>query len=359
MVQLRLDAQARFRRDAWIEINLNHLEYNIQSLYAEFKMPLMPVLKADAYGHGATVIAQILDSYDFIYAYGVASADEALTLRQATNKKIVILGISPEWSLEQLLEHNIDITIASLEAAVKLNDLAKKKNQQASIHIKLDTGMNRIGFAHEENINLFKTLTNLHIESIFTHFADPYNLEFSLQQKQYFEKSAQGFSCLKHPGSSPALRLVPGLSADIVRVGIELYGLENPKLKPLLSLYSRISFVKKINAGETVSYKLNWQAQQETYIATLPLGYADGLTRALSNKLLGYCKGQVIKQVGNITMDQVMFDLGLDTDIKVGDVVEIIGPHRSVSEWAKAANTISYEIVCNLNLRLPKTYTRD
>jgi alanine racemase len=148
------------------------------------------------------------------------------------------------------------------------------------------------------------------------------------------------------------------MEADYIRCGIELYGLENLELRPLLSLKARISFIKTINKGETVSYKRTWVASENTRIATLPLGYADGVPRSLSSKIVGQVKSHEIKQVGLITMDQMMFDIA-SADIQVGDVVDLLTEDLPVAAWAEAAGTISYEIVSALNLRLPKTYTRN
>lgn len=360
MVQLRPQQKQAYRRDAWLEINLDNLEYNLKQIHSWFNKPLIPVLKADAYGHGATILSKVLDVYDFVYGYGVASIDEALSLRTASKKRIIVLGLSPEWALEQALEHDIELTIVDLDSAIKLNQLAKNMDKQAKIHIKFDTGMNRIGFRYENRQDLFRIekLEYLKIQSLFTHFVDSADLDYSIYQYQQFRTLSTGLKYPCHPGSSQAARLVPDFQADYIRCGIELYGLENPELRPLLSLKARISFIKNIKKGETVSYKRTWTTAKDTKIATLPLGYADGVQRALSNKIQARCKGHLINQVGLVTMDQMMFDIG-QHDIQVGDIVELLGKDLPVSAWAKAAGTISYEIISSLNLRLPKTYTRE
>lgn len=361
MVQTRTKEQNGFRRDAWLEINLANLEFNLQSLYNEFKKPLIPVLKANAYGHGANIIVQTLDAYDFIEAYGVASIDEALSLREATKKRIMILSVSPDWAVDQALENEIELTIASLDSALIINSKAELKKKKAKIHIKIDTGMNRIGFKPDEfkgAIKKIEGLDNLEIASIFTHFADVEDLEFCKEQESCFNQLTKDLNYPKHLASSKAARLFPDSDSDFIRCGIELYGLENPHLKALMSLYSRISFIKDIKKGESVSYKRSWIASEDTRIATLPLGYADGIPRNLSNKFTGFCHGLVIKQVGLVTMDQIMFDIGNNVDVKLGDSVELIGTHNPIENWAKELGTISYELVSNLSLRLPKSYTR-
>jgi alanine racemase len=362
MVQVRQNINNKFRRDAWLEINLSNLEFNLNKLYQEFKKPLIPVLKADAYGHGASVIVKTLDAFDFIEIYGVASLDEALSLREATNKRIMILGVSPEWAIEEALENDIELTICDLSSAKSISEKASSKNKTINIHLKIDTGMNRIGFKASEFQNIIhkiKEMKSLNIASIFTHFADIDDLEFCKQQKQSFDLATQNLNYPKHLASSKAARLFKDDDSEFVRCGIELFGLENPLLKPLLSLHSRISFIKDINKGESVSYKRTWKSTQNTKIATLPIGYADGIPRALSNKITAYCKGQTIQQVGTITMDQMMFDLNNDANIHVGDLVELLGTHSSsVETWTKQIDTISYELVSILSLRLPKTYSR-
>lgn len=361
MVQVRSKNKNSFRRDAWLEINLSNLEFNLQALYNEFKKPLIPVLKANAYGHGANVLVQTLDAYDFIEAYGLASIDEALSLREITKKRIMILGVSPDWAIDQAIEHDIELTVASLESALVINNKAELKDKKAKIHIKIDTGMNRIGFRKEEfhdAIQAIEKLAKIEIASIFTHFADIEDLEFCREQEACFKELTKDLNYPKHMASSKAARLFPDSDSDFIRCGIELYGLENPAMKPLMSLHSRISFIKNIKKGESVSYKRSWTAEEDTRIATLPLGYADGIPRLLSNKFTGLCHGRVIKQVGLITMDQIMFDIGNDSEIKLGDSVELIGTHNTIENWAKELGTISYELVSNLSLRLPKSYTR-
>lgn len=354
-------SSSRFRRDAWLEVNLSNLEFNIKALYEEFGKPLIPVLKADAYGHGADVLAELLDSYEFIYAYAVASIDEALSLREVTKTKIMVLGITPLWALENAIAKDIDITIADLVTALEANTIALKLNKKANIHLKIDTGMNRIGFKvneeSKEQIKQISKLENINIDSAFTHLSTPEDSNFSLSQEEQFFEMMDDFNFKLHPAASIAARNCKKRDFDFVRIGIEMYGLDNDNLKPLLSLYSRISFVKEIKKGESVSYGRTWKSSKDTRIITLPLGYADGVHRLMSNKIKACYKDKLIAQVGTITMDQMMFDVE-DLNAKAGDLVELFGEKISIDVWAKAAETINYEIATSLNLRLPKTYTR-
>ncbi len=373
MVQMRPSINAKFRRDAWLEINLAALERNIERIHKSAERPLIPVLKADAYGHGAAVLVKTLDAYPYIHSYAVASADEALDLRQHTSKPIMLLGISPQWAYQALLDADIEITIVDLDEAIKLSEIAAAT--KAKIHLKLDTGMHRIGFnvcssdtEWRQALQKIEAMDNIVIRSVFSHFAGP--SDFNAKQLKCFLKATEGLVYPRHIASSGSIAELPESRLDYVRCGIEMYGggsvilseAKNPHTaayEPLLSLHARISFIKKISKGEAVSYQGTWTATEDTYIATLPLGYADGVPRALSNQIQAYWKDQIINQVGNITMDQLMLNLGINSSAKVGDLVELLGPHIPVSDWAKKLDTISYEILTGLNLRLPKVYTRN
>lgn len=365
MTKSRPEEISRFRRDAWIEINLNNLEFNILKIYKETgNLPLIPVLKADAYGHGASVLAGVLDTYDFVDSYAVASIDEALLLKTNSSKRIMVLGLSPEWTFRTAIKNKIELTIIDSKSAKVLNKEAFIENTIAPVHIKIETGMNRIGVSGDDFLDLIneiQEMKNLNIVSLFSHLADPDDIGFSKNQIEIFHKLTSGFNYKKHIASSKAARNIPESRFDMLRCGIELYGLENKELKPLLSLYSRISHIKKVSAGQSVSYLKNWIAKQDTFIATLPLGYADGFSRKLSNQVKAFLKKQnkFISQVGMVTMDQVMFDLGPEIeDIKIGDIVELIGPNLPLERWTEILGTISYELLCSLNLRLPRIYAR-
>jgi alanine racemase len=374
MAQIRAAKANKFRRDAWLEINVANLEHNLKQIHQSVQKPLIPVLKADAYGHGAVVLSKILSAYDFVYGFAVASIDEALSLREVSPRtNIMILGISPEWSMEAAVSHDIELTLVNYESALKLNEIAKNNKTKAKVHIKLDTGMNRIGFRAADTessineIHKIEKLNHLEIKSLFSHFASPSDRKFSEMQIALFDAVTKDFNCPRHMASSQIARELPSSRYDMVRCGIELYGLHSQSagikdtqvnLRPLMSLFARINFIKTILQGESVSYGQSWTALTDTQIATLPLGYADGLNRHLSNKIYGYCKNNKIKQVGLITMDQVMFDIGNGNNIKIGDAVELLGEHLPIDQWCRELDTISYEIIVSFNMRLPRVYTR-
>ncbi len=373
MIQIRPTIGAKFRRDAWLEIDLGALERNLQALYRDIQKPLIPVLKADAYGHGAAVLAQTLDAYPYVHSYAVASADEALSLLEHSSKPIMILGISPQWAYSTLIEAGIEMTVVDLAEAISMNDIAGELGLAARIHLKLDTGMHRIGFniqsqniqtqvqaiqLWQEQVSQIQQLKNLEIRSIYSHFASPQDREFSSKQLNCFMEATQGLTYPRHIASSGIAKTFEESRLDMVRCGIELYG-QGEGLESLLSLYARISFIKNIQQGDSVSYHAPaWISPRDSRIATLPLGYADGVFRALSNRLKVYLHDQELPQVGIITMDQMMIDLGPNSEAKVGDLVEILGPHRPLSDWLRELGTISYELLTHLNLRLPKIYSR-
>lgn len=360
-----ININTRFYRDAWLEINLDNLEDNLKTIHQQCRKPLILVLKADAYGHGAGVIANMLDSYEFVDSYAVANIDEALNLRQSTNKRIMVLGITPEWSYGVALEKDIELTICDSASAEKLQKMAADMEKVAKVHLKIDTGMNRIGFKMDkpeefkEIVRKIDILFNLKIQSIYSHYSNAEDHPTCATQTSKFINFTDDLSFPRHIASSRAARMINQDPFDFVRVGIELFGLDNPILKPVMSMYARVVFLKTIAPGEAVSYQSLWRTKRTTKIITLPLGYADGIPRSLSGKIKGFCKENFHQQVGLITMDQMMMDIGDTEDVKVGDQVELIGSHLPLREWSKAANMISYELVTSMNLRLPKVYTRN
>ncbi len=367
--QNRISLTNKFRRDAWLEINLENLESNLKAIYESCKKPLMPVVKADAYGHGASIIAPILEAYDFVWGFGVAAIDEALALKELGIKKdILVLGVTPSWAFEAAVKNSIHITIVDIKSARELNELAAKLGLKANVHFKIDTGMNRIGLKAKEFSELLGelvSLNNLSIEYLFSHFADIADSKFSEEQLEKFKSMTEALPYKRHMASSFIARFLPESSFDMVRCGIELYGLaplsdsqNKIDIKPLLSLFARVSYIKEVKKDETVSYSRTWKAQRDSLVATLPLGYADGLPRILSNKMKAFINGKEVKQIGTITMDQIMLDVTDLKGLKIGDCVELIGENLSLDSWAELAGTINYELATSLSLRLPKVYTR-
>ena len=354
------------QRDAWIEINLAALERNFKKLQEITKTKIMAIVKADAYGHGATILCPILQSLG-VDSFGVATVDEGLALRQAGVKvPIVILGATPFWAYESCLSTNLTITIYSEEQINRLEEFAKKNKSKIPVQLKIDTGMNRLGVNCNNAPKIIKGLLHssyLEFKGLFTHLSDAKDYNFSKIQKERFDYvvSTSSDLCLqqKHISNTYAAINYSDFRYDLVRIGIGLYGQEFNFLEPLISLKGRITRIQKVLKGESVSYERTWTAKKDSVVATVPIGYADGIDRKLSNKISGLYNGKKIQQVGIITMDQTMFDLSEIQEPKVGDVITFLNKELPISSWATIVNTITYELICRLKMRLPRVYTRD
>ena len=374
-------------RDAWVEVNLGNLEHNIlqikKAIFGDDKnndVKLLAVIKADAYGHGSIMCAPTLLACG-IDVFGVASIDEALELRQ--NKftaPILVLGSVPIWSYETAIKNDITVSIFSdehLEAARLISERLGGKKLKA--HIKIDTGMNRIGINPKCAIEFFnkaKSAPYLDLRGIFTHFADVESDEITKKQIENFKyviNSIDTTGLTVHCSNSAASLFYGDLKYNMLRLGIILYGLtplgyKNPKnsmlpdLKQVIGLKGRITNIHTIEKDDGVSYGHIFVADKKTRVATIPIGYADGVSRSLSGKIKASLNGKIINQIGRITMDQMMFDIG-DIEAQNGDVITLLGDDEagnffSIDCWAQELDTINYELTCRLKVRLPRIYVR-
>ena len=362
----------------WAEINLDNIEFNLNNIKKLLNedTKVCTVLKANAYGHGSVEIAKFLENKKVDY-FAVARLEEAIELRQNNIKiPILCLGFVPEESLEFAIENNITLTIYSLEMAEKLNAICERRKTKAYIHIKIDTGMSRIGFeVNEQSIEQIvkiSNLSNLYIEGIYTHFAkaDEIDKEFTNEQVEKFKYIVEGIEekgtniPIKHVSNSAATMDIPNLNFNMVRCGIVLYGyypsdevIKNRlNLKPAMTLKTRISHIKELEQNTGVSYGLTYRTSNKEQIATIPIGYADGFTRMQKNPKVSI-KGEIFDIVGRICMDQCMVKIDKDIDIKIGDEVIIFGDsNRSVDNIAKDLGTINYEIICMVSRRVDRVY---
>ncbi len=364
----RSQSTTSIQRDSWLEINLSALERNYKKLRELLKTDIMAIVKADAYGHGATVISPILQSMG-IHSFGVATVDEGIALRESgIQVPIVILGATPFWANESCIRNNLTLTIYSPEQISQLKELLNKsdyKKMKLSVHLKIDTGMNRLGIPYQEATQIIRTVLNsenLKLEGIFTHLADATNYNFSKIQKERFDSAVANFKdlkAIKHIANSYAAINYLEFRHDLVRIGIALYGQEFNFLEPIISLKGRITEIHKILKDESVSYERTWIANHDSTIATVPIGYADGVDRQLSNNIYALYNKDKIPQVGTITMDQMMFDVSKVRNPKVNDVITLLGNEIPISLWAEELNTITYELTCRLKMRLPRIYIRD
>ncbi|MDD3236890.1 MAG: alanine racemase [Candidatus Gastranaerophilales bacterium] len=366
------------KRDAWVEINLDCVEKNVKELkrFAKKDAKMLAVVKADAYGHGSVMLTPTLlaSGVDML---GVASIDEGMQLREAKiNVPILVLGAAPVWAFDYAAEHNISLSLFNEEHINASKLTFEKTGIKPKVHIKIDTGMNRIGVGVDDAVALIKKVQGcdfIDLRGIFTHFA-------AAEEHGWFEKQLEKWNSvisqidttglLIHCANTSAMIAFDNIDYNMARAGLGIYGFVPdlvpdskgiPNLYPVMSLKGRITNVHKSKKGCGVSYCHTYITDKETKIATIPIGYADGVSRKLSNKIYGILNGKKVPQIGNITMDQMMFDItGLDAN--EGDVITLIGTDGessiSIDEWAKILGTINYELLCRLKVRLSRVYTR-
>ncbi len=367
------------RQRAWVEIDLQALAHNVREI-KQLLAPstkLMAVIKADAYGHGAVRVADtILNSG--ADALAIATLSEGIELRQAgITSPILILGaINTPTEIEAIAFWKLEATICSSPQAAIFEKTLAHLNQNLTVHLKLDTGMSRLGTSWEnarDFVQFVENLPHLNIVSVYSHLAtaddaDPHFLK--LQQKRFDEAIASlgQNSYYHHLANSAGALTDSSLHYDLVRVGLALYGLSPAPhlrgklpLKPVLEVKARITQIKSIPEGTGVSYSHKFIAPAPMVIAVVGIGYADGIPRNLSNRLKVLLRGQFIAQIGNITMDQLMLDVTNISNLEIGEIVTLIGQDHgnkiSADDWANTLGTISWEILCSFKHRLPRVST--
>lgn len=375
-----LSEKKKYER-TYVEIDLGAIRHNILEERARVgkDTKIMAIVKADAYGHGDVKVAEALN--DLVDAYGVAIPEEALHLREnGIGKLILILGHSGQEWFEDIIKNHISQTVYTFEMAKQLSETAVQLGETAKIHIKLDTGMSRIGFMPvKDNIDVIRAVSELpgiEIEGIFTHFAradesTPEAAREPLEKYMIFirELENRGIQIpIKHTANSASIIQFPESWLDMVRSGITTYGLypseEVPKdvltFQPALQWKSVVSFVKRIHPGTSVGYGGTFTAERETVVATIPVGYADGVKRDLSGKGRVLVHGEYAPILGRICMDQFMVDVTDIDGVSEGDVVTLIGRDGensiSVEEVAGMSHSFNYEYVCGISSRVPRKY---
>jgi alanine racemase len=371
------------RRPTWAEIDLNNLEYNFNSV-KEFigeDISYMAVVKADGYGHGAVCCAKKLEEIGIDWL-GVALPEEGFELRES-GIKTPILCLGSFWAGQEklLLENNLTPVIYNLDIAEKLDKAAKDKGVTAKIHIKIDTGMGRIGIRFDEAGEFaegLKKFNNLNIEGIMTHFASADDLDendfTNLQIRRFYDAvrifEEKGFSpVFKDLANSPGAIAHENSRGNMVRLGGVLYGLGDdilpheidlPKVKPLMSLHTKITHLKKVAKGETLGYGRTFTASKESIIATIPIGYQDGYSRSLSNCGRIIINNHFAPVVGRISMDWTIIDVTNVPNVQINDEVILMGESEKLKitaeELAEKTGTISYEITCGINRRVTRVY---
>lgn len=370
----------RVRAD--VDLDAIHHNLSLAKSVINKDTQLMAVIKADGYGHGANQIAKYCD--DVIDRYAVAIPEEGIDLRKAGfTKPINLLGYTHPTQYEDVINYDLIPAIFTLDMAKTLSQKALSMNKTVKIHIKLDTGMSRIGFAdNEKSVDVIKEISllpNLEVDGIFSHFARADEKDKSVARSQ-FERFTNFVNKLKskglkipncHISNSAAIMELSDMNLQIVRSGIITYGLypseemdkENFKIIPAMELKSQVSFVKTLKAGTPVGYGGTYVTDKETVIATIPVGYADGYPRSLSNKGRVIIKGQSAPIVGRICMDQFMVDVTCIEGVKQGDEVTLMGKEGeefiSCEELSGLAGSFNYEFVCDISKRVPRVYYKD
>ena len=364
-------------RPTWAEVNLSALQFNFNQVkrLVGRKTKVMAVVKCDAYGHGLLPVAERLEKLGADYL-GVASIDEAIILRKNKIRlPILVLGnIVGQDDGKAIIDYNLTQTLSDYKLGFKLNQIAKKRGRDVRVHIKVDTGMGRLGILYKEAIKFIKQidqLTNIRIEGVFTHFpcadTDP---GFTRQQIDIFsglikelKKTAIKIP-LFHAANSMGVIAYPESHFNLIRPGLMLYGLY-PKqgldieLKQVLSLKSRVIYSKRLPPGQGISYGRSYITKKETTVIVLPIGYGDGYSRNLSNRADVLIKGRRFRISGTVCMDQIMIDVG-DSKIKIDEEAVLIGSQGNAQirteELARIAGTIPYEIICGIGSRVPRVY---
>lgn len=363
-------------RPTWAEVNLKNLEYNFKQVKSLLhpQTKILVTVKADAYGHGLIAVSRRLSACNVDYL-GVASIDEGIHLRRAGIKKpILLLGLILKKDIQALFTYQLTPTVCDQAMASAINKKAAKLKKKISLHIKVDTGMGRIGVLHEDALALIKDihkLKNVTIEGIFTHFAfADINRKFTAYQIKLFSKLVNDLKKsgidipLVHAANSIGLIDYQDSHFTMVRPGLVIYGLHPKedlgiKIKPVLSLKTRIIFIKHVKKGASISYAGTYVTRRPANIVTLPIGYGDGYPRNLSNLAPVLIAGRRLRISGRICMDQIMVDVG-KLKPKIGDEVVLIGRQGkqrvTAEELAELSGTISYEIACGLGSRIPRVY---
>ena len=382
-------------RRTWAKIDLDAICQNVKAInrHLNDKSKIMAIVKADAYGHGAPFVARELAGCGVDF-FGVSSLDEALQLREAgISQNILILGYSApvEENIKKLINYDIIQTVFDFGCAKEISEQAKKLGCGVRVHIKIDTGMNRLGFGFTkknkdksiiDKIKSIKNMDNIVCEGIFTHFAaaDDKKSEFTKEQFELFcelisalEKEDIRFD-IKHAANSGATINFRETHLDYVRCGLILYGLypsESMKaeadigLLPAMELKTIISEIHTVKKGETVSYGRTYKSGRDILCATLPIGYADGFSRLLSNSASVLVKGKQVPVIGRVCMDQTMIDVTACIGAKVGDIVTLFGHDEDetgyipVDQLAEMMETINYEVVCLIGKRVPRIFYKN
>lgn len=369
----------------WATVSLDDLYHNYRQIRTQVSngAKFMGVVKADAYGHGAIAISRALAEFGADYL-AVSNLDEALQLRKAgIELPVLILGYTPTDCATELMQWNITQAVYSYEYAVQLSQALRGSGSCLKIHFKIDTGMARIGFlSYDGEASLAEAvrsaaLPHLAVEGIFTHFSSADStssgaVAFTQLQYDRFQQAVDYLkNCgiefsLRHCCNSGAIVQYPQYAMDMVRAGIITYGLpasneikSKLNLRPIMTLQTMVLYIKEVQQEMPIGYSRTYKTPCKKRIATLPIGYADGFPVALSGQVSVLLRGKPYPVVGRICMDMCMIDITDAPEIQVGEIVTVIGQDRSWDKMAELLHTIPYEVVCQINKRVPRIYTHN
>lgn len=370
----------------YAEIDLDAVLYNIEQMKNNISpdTKIMGIIKADGYGHGAVMIGRELEKLDYVFGYGVATAEEALILRAAgLEKPILILGYTFPYCYEELISNDIQPAVFRSDMLKEVADCASRLGKKAKIHIKIDTGMSRIGIYPDDTglefIREALSYESIEVEGVFTHFAradetDKTSVKEQIDQfSQFINRIEKEFNyniSIKHCSNSAGIIELKDANMDVVRAGISLYGLwpsdevrrDIISLKPVLSLKSHIVYIKQVEKGTPVSYGGTYVAKEDMKIATIPIGYGDGYPRGLSNKGYILIHGKRAPILGRVCMDQFMVSVNNIPEAKEGDEVTLIGQdgkaQLTMEELGDMSGRFNYELACMLSKRIPRVYVK-
>ena len=368
-------------RPTYAEINLGAIHDNLRQVRARVgRRPIvMAVVKANAYGHGMVPVAKSVLKHKTASYLGVAIVEEGIRLRQNNvTAPVLVFTVPSESQLRSYIGMNLEATICSLSTARKLDRMAAGAGTKGVVHVKIDTGMGRIGILPKDALPFLtelKKLKHIAVKGIYTHFAtsDERDLQYARKQLSEFNASLTALERagihipLRHCANSGAILQMKGSYFDMVRPGIMMYGYRPSQetrktlpLKPAMSIRSEIAFMKQVPKGTSISYGRRYISSSKTTIGSVAIGYADGISRRLTNKANALVNGRQYPIVGTICMDQLMIDFGSRSSNKVGDRVTLLGRDgtREITGWdiADALGTIPYEICCAISERIPRTY---
>ncbi len=366
-------------RPTVVEVDLTAISENIKAIKRRVAPArVMAVVKADAYGHGAVAVARIALSSGASYL-GVALVEEGIELRNyGFLEPILVFSGAFEHQLEQFFQYDLEVTVYTKPIADALAQLAAAFQRSIRVHVKVDTGMGRVGIGWDDAVEFIRYLNQLQgidLKGVYTHFAtaDEADKQFAILQFQRFQKvltalREQGIQIpIKHAANSGAILDLPDTYLDMVRPGVMMYGYypsnsttESVAIRPAMTLKSRVSFVKSVPSNFSVSYGRQYVTSKPTRIVTIPVGYGDGYNRLLSNRAMVTIRGRKFPLVGRVCMDMVMADVGLEHPVEVGDEVILFGRPEdnamTVKEICEILNTIPYEVTCWVSRRVPRVY---